>query len=548
MPSHPPPPVPMHRRPSQLPFAAPLLSALLGVLLAPTLVHAQAPMPMGPTAPPADAFDIRYYTTNADGSRGRALDSVDFQRFVNKARCECGHPISARIVLKPAMGTTYNLSTQLYSFVGPTCNTAEAAPVGQFRRCIQLQSGNPPLFQAEYNTSFHPVWLSSGVALASGENRTPETALAAGSCETPVEGQSGIWMCADTNGMPNCQSDEFFITGSQNNNLPPGMPSGIRFDFKPPTTVPDMLQALPGDSAVIVSWNVLGGDIAGFRVLCEEADTGKPPPGKGYTGPALTAKQDGTIYYTQANLCPGGPLTTFKAGNDNPLDPGSSAGTTTSTTDDSAGTTTDDSGTTGDTDDTAGSSGSSGGVSLTCGDGVLDAGEDCDDGENNGDDKACHSNCLEDVCGDGLKGPEEQCDNGMDNADTGVCGTDCKLNGSAGLTSLDWSYVCTEHLGIGSTSARIEGLENGKTYNFLLVAYDAAGNPLPAKTGVVSAAPVDTRDLWEQCKADGDVCGESGFCNVAGETRGDQLLGLGALFGLGLGLRGLIRRSRRKRA
>ena len=540
--------VPMPRRPWPFVLAATLLAATTaGVLLAPTLARAQAPMPMGPTAPPADAFDIRYYTTDEDGNRGRALDSVDFQRFVNTARCQCGHQISTRIVLKPAMGTTYNLSTPLFSFVGPACNTAETAPVGQFRRCIQLKSGNPPQFQAEYNTSFHPVWLSSGVALASGENRAPETALAAGSCETLVEGQSGIWMCADTNGLGNCQSEEFFITGQQNNNLPPGMPSGIRFDFKPPQTVPDSLEALPGDSAVIVSWKVLAGDIAGFRVLCEEADTGKPLPGKGYTGKDITAKQDGTIYYTKENLCPGGPFSTFKAGNDNPLDPGGTTdGTTTdgTTTDASSGTDSSGTGTTGSTGDID-ATGSTG-VTVSCGDGVLDDGEACDDGENNGDDKACHNTCLEDVCGDALKGPEEDCDNGEANADSGLCGTDCKRNGSAGLASLDWSYVCTEHLGVGSTSARIEGLENGKSYNFLLVAYDFAGNPL-AVDAVVEAAPVDTRDLWEQCKADGDVCGESGFCNVAGDTRGDQLLGLGAVLGLGLGLRGLLRR-RRKRA
>ena len=563
----------MHRRPSPTPLAT-ISIALLGVLLAPillapillapTLAHAQAPMPMGPTAPPADAFDIRYYTTNADGSRGRALDSVDFTRFVNKARCECGHQISARIVLKPAMGTTYNLSTQIQSFVGTTCNTAEAAPVGQFRRCIKLKTGNAPQFQNEYNTNFHPIWLSSGVALASGEDRDPSSALAAGDCNSRVEGQSGIWMCADTNGMPNCQSDEFFITGSQNNNLPAGMASGIKYDYLPPLTIPTGLAALPGDSAVIVTWGALSGDIVGFRVLCEEADTGKPPAGRGYSPKAITAKQDGTIYYTKENLCPDGPFSTFKAGNDNPLDPGSTAGDTTTTdgngtTTDDSGTTTDDSGTTGGTTggttdsttggsstDTDGSSGS-GGTSLTCGDGVVDAGEECDDGEDNGDDKACHSTCLEDVCGDALKGPKEGCDNGEANADTGLCGTDCKLNGSAGLTSLDWSYVCTGHLGIGSTSARIEGLENDKKYNFLLVAYDVAGNPFALDT-IVTAAPVDTRDLWEQCKADGDVCGDSGFCNVAGDPRGDQLLGLGALFGLGLGVRGLIRRSRRKRA
>jgi len=520
-----------------------LATSIVGVLLASTTARAQAPMPTMPTAPPAEAFDIRYFKTNADGSRGQAFDQFDFDRFINKARCQCGQQISTRIVLKPAMGAPYNLSTQIQSFVGTTCNTAETAPVGQFRRCIKLKSGNAPQFQNEFNTNFHPVWLSSGVSLASGEDRNPSTALSAGDCEARVEGQSGVWMCADTNGMPNCQSDEFFITGSQNNNLPADMATGLRFDYLPPLTIPENIRALPGDSAVIVSWDVLPGDVVGFRVLCEETDTGKPPPGKGYSGPALTAKQDGTIYFTKDNLCPDGPFSTFQSGNDDPLAPGTT--TDDSTTTDGTGTTTDDSGTGTTTDGTGSTSGGTGG-SVTCGDGVVDEGEECDDGDANGDAKACHSNCLEDVCGDGLKGPTETCDSGEMNADDGLCRTDCTLNGSAGLASLDWAYVCTEHLGFGSTSARIEGLENGKNYNFLLVAYDAAGNPLAVNT-VVTAAPVDTRDLWEQCKADGDVCGESGFCNVASDTRGDQLLGLGAVVGLGLGLRGLLRR-RRKRA
>ncbi|MCA9634959.1 MAG: DUF4215 domain-containing protein [Myxococcales bacterium] len=61
-----------------------------------------------------------------------------------------------------------------------------------------------------------------------------------------------------------------------------------------------------------------------------------------------------------------------------------------------------------------------------CGDGQVDMGEECDDGENNGDDKACTSECTNNVCGDGyvLAGVEECDDGNDDNADECVEG--CK--------------------------------------------------------------------------------------------------------------------------
>lgn len=147
-----------------------------------------------------------------------------------------------------------------------------------------------------------------------------------------------------------------------------------------------------------------------------------------------------------------------------------------------------------------------------CGDGIVDIGEECDDGEaNNGDDK--------------------------------LCGSDCTLHISDGMRDLDWSYICTEHLSFNSTSVRIDGLENDRRYNFYLVAYDKFGNPAPFSK-LVTAIPVETYDVWDQCHVLGDVCGKSGFCNVAGD--GDPLLGFGGLLGLGLGFAGLRRRKRNR--
>jgi hypothetical protein len=545
-----------------------VLLALVGGLALAGDASAQAPPSGGsggtkPSVPGADAFDIRYYLTdeNAD-PLATQFGALHFTQFVNKARCECGHAIHTRVRLKQTMGN-YDTTKLVETFVGAMCGTAEANPVGQFRRCARLATQTVQRYIQGVTSTFHPVWLTNGVSIESGDIRDPENAIAAGSCEGG-QGESGVWMCAQTNATVGCQSDEFFISGTQNSNLGMGMSSGIKFDFLPPVEKPQAIYANPGDSAVVISWDILAqGDINGFRVLCEEADTGKPPPGKGMSRPALNVIPNGTIYYTKDNLCPNGPFSTFNAGSNSPIDPGA----TTATTDDGTTTgdaTTDDTATTsplyepiyattgGTTDTTGGTTDvlttTDGGTTdgALCGNLVLDDGEECDDGPDNADDAECHTDCKLDVCGDGKQGPEEECDAGDANGDANLCASDCTLNVSDGLKDLDWDYVCTDHLAFNTKTVRIEGLENGKRYNFILVYYDVFGNPA-AFEQVISTAPVDTRDLWEQCHALGDICGESGFCNLAG-GRGDPLLGLGGLLGLGIGLGGLRRRAKRTRA
>jgi cysteine-rich repeat protein len=753
-------PVTMRRQPGSLLLLAALLvpAAVLvpAALLVPAPAAAQAPSGGDtggdePGLPGADVFDMRYYLTDADGNRGRTMDTQDFSYFLNKARCDCGSRIETQIRLKVTAGMSYSQSAQLETFVGTNCAIAEVTPLGQVRPCVQAQVATVPTYINGIIAKFHPLWLTSGVATGSPSRSINSSAtVAANSCESGAQGQSGIWMCAPiANGMANCQSDDFFISGNVNSNL--GNSDGIQFDFAPPTTVPTSISALPGDSAVVVKWE-LGqpGDIFGFRVLCEEAGTGKPPPGKGMAAPALDVRSNGTYYFTKDNLCPNGPFSEINISPDAPVATG---GTTTTTTD--VGTDTDTGDDTGGLDtglDTGGTDTDTGGggevrcgdgqvsgdeacddgnvvdhddcrndctepvcgdgirstgmkfmeacdqganngpnslclagctlgptsvcgnnmvevgegcddngpdcikscdgmgpdcltcrlttcgngvidppevcddpadpgcsprcTTTVCGDGLISPGEACDDGANNsdagactstctlatcgdgkirsdetdmllleecddganngddkaclttcvrnacgdgnvspdeecddgadnGDDKACLTTCVANTCGDGKLGPDEQCDNGADNGDGKLCTSDCKRQSSEGMQNLEWAYVCSGHLSQQTRTARIEGLENGKAYNFMLVMYDRAGNPA-AYPEIITTTPLDTRDLWEQCKAQGDVCGESGFCNVAG--RGDRLLALGGLIGLGLGLGGLLRRSRRKRA
>jgi hypothetical protein len=64
---------------------------------------------------------------------------------------------------------------------------------------------------------------------------------------------------------------------------------------------------------------------------------------------------------------------------------------------------------------------------VVCGDSKQDRGEECDNGDRNGDDAACTSDCHDAVCGDGLvRADREECDEGADNSDDGACGNDCK--------------------------------------------------------------------------------------------------------------------------
>ncbi len=61
---------------------------------------------------------------------------------------------------------------------------------------------------------------------------------------------------------------------------------------------------------------------------------------------------------------------------------------------------------------------------AVCGDGILSGDEECDAGEDNGDDQQCKSDCTNQVCGDGFVGPGEACDDGND-VDDDACSNAC---------------------------------------------------------------------------------------------------------------------------
>jgi MYXO-CTERM domain-containing protein len=153
------------------------------------------------------------------------------------------------------------------------------------------------------------------------------------------------------------------------------------------------------------------------------------------------------------------------------------------------------------------------------------------------------------LCPDGPFGESSGGGTGGSGSTSGGGGTGTGTGGAlpaSGIASLDYDYICSGHLPKTTTRARIDGLVNGETFHFLVVAYDLFGNPVAA-SGVLEAAPEATNDLWDQCQLpefDG-VCGERGFCHC---STGNGGWGDGPEFGwLALGLAALGRRRRRSR-
>jgi MYXO-CTERM domain-containing protein len=101
--------------------------------------------------------------------------------------------------------------------------------------------------------------------------------------------------------------------------------------------------------------------------------------------------------------------------------------------------------------------------------------------------------------------------------------------------------VCSDHVDATGTFIRIDGLENNTEYQFLVVAYDAFGNPRVMSDGLLTATPAETSDFWEQCEQQGDLCGSGGFCSCRSEPDPSGA----AWLGTGLLLLGLARRRRR---
>ncbi|MCY1009667.1 hypothetical protein OV079_29705 [Nannocystis pusilla] len=271
----------------------------------------------------------------------------DHRQFLNRARCECGQQVGAdiRMTRPPA-----DLAQQLQAMIGQECAVAETSFTGEYARCGQLAVELVATYVPGIRAAFHPAFLAHGLVPMTPTRLTDEAdAWLASGCDGA--GEAGLWMCMPhENNTPNCQESEFFVAPDDALSLLSGI-APLAFDYEPPLMQPIDLSVEPGNGAVLLRWEPPGaGDIAGFRVLCEEADGGAAP-GHAFAPPDLTAEHDGTHYFTAGNLCGDHPFSTVR------LEPAAAT----------------------DPD--------------TCGNGLLEAGEACDDGPDNDPGGLCDRDC-----------------------------------------------------------------------------------------------------------------------------------------------------------
>jgi len=458
--------------------------------LAPAALAASAAAPARAAPPSAEDFKVTYYLTDEDGERDRKLTQQDMQQFWNRARCECGQKIRAEITLAKATAID---SVQLQTFVGPNCPDGQLGNTTQYRPCALLDTSFPQTFSTTRSFEFEPVWLAAGVA--PGSPQAIDMAIPDATCDSG-QGSAGIWMCAENGQQAQCQPEEFFLTDTDNLNVSDGQTkAGIAYDFTAPVAPPTSFSVAAGDGAVEISWDLDAyGDLAGFRVLCALED-GSPVPGKGIDPPAPTDINLGNIYYTADQLCPDGPFgTAGGTGGGTGTGTGTTTGAGTGT---GAGTTTGAGTGTGTGTATSTGTGAGTGTGTATGTGT---------GAGTGTGTGAASGSTTGAASGSTTGAAS-------GSTTGGAGTTTGADlGSLG--TLDYAYVCTGHIAATSSSARVEGLENGRTYQFLVVAYDKFGNPVPA-SGILTAAPAATNDLWDACQdpAYGGICGERGFCH-----------------------------------
>lgn len=480
------------------------LATVLGVLTPGAVAHA--------VPPSASDFTIIYYTTDEDGDRGRQLTQLDLSQFVNQARCECGQAIEAKITLMTG-GMAFD-QQRVRTFAGSNCGVAQT-PNQQSRPCPLIEDQLPVFYTKGPTVQFEPIWLSTGYSGAGGN--TIEDAVPGGTCDSG-QGEGGIWICVENGMQTDCQADEFIIQGTQNANTggtagTPGagmMSGGIAFDFDGPLNVPTAFEVSSGDGALALSWEAVTTDIAGYRILCADAN-GDPLPNKGLDAPSITDQNRGQLYYTMGNLCPEGP---FGQG-------GGEGETGTGGTDDGG---TDDRGTDGGGSGTGGTGGI-GTTSIGLWDSPLLA--------------TTGTTGTAGTAGTGTgTGTGGSTGTGTGTATGSGTGTGAEPGSGEGILSLDWAYVCSPHLAGNADSARVDGLENGQEYQLLVVAYDLAGNPSIA-SDIIVGEPVETSDFWEQCEEQGNICGKGGFCNCRADSERPSALWLSLFV--------LVARRRRRR-
>jgi len=495
----------MPSKPNPLRSRWALALGLLGPLLAPQAAHA--------------GFEVTYLFTDAEGNplTNTRLTANDMTSYVNQASCQCGETFAARVFLNNNDGSGYSASSRVITYVGTACDEAQQA-ISNFGPCVKVYEG----LANDYDDGgifidFEQVWLSSA---AQGTNIDVSQADPVSPCSNGQIGAGKIWICVDSNGDSKCLSDEFISPTTLNSTGESTTPTdptangganaagsdGINYDYLPPQDSVTGFSASPGDGAVVLSWGREEvDDIQGFRILCADADGNPAKTGDDKVvkaAPTGQARTNGTFYYTAESLC-GGDVVYTPDPNEIPETP-EEGGTTTGS---------DDGRDTGDEGLTSAGFDAAWGEPWSYG-GTITSGVGSDSGGTGGTGSTSDAS--------GTTGAGETSGGASDTGATDAGGSDTTggsgtVGTGEGIESLHWDYVCTGHIAANTTTARINGLQNGEAYQFLVVAYDRSGNP-KVMSDLLTETPIRTDDFWERCEAQGDLCGDGGFCHCRSDA------------------------------
>ena len=165
-------------------------------------------------------------------------------------------------------------------------------------------------------------------------------------------------------------------------------------------------------------------------------------------------------------------------------------------------------------------------MDAICGDGLVQMDEEqCDDGVDNGVDKACLGNCEQNICGDGNPGPDETCDDGPDNGALGKCSEDCS-------TMIPDETLLIKVLTVNNLPLILAGNFNGNTG---IAGGDTLCEGLGefkilASDGVLGSRVATLNQYEGDGQKDWVLAPHRGYANVKGElvfvTGGEALLGV----------------------
>jgi MYXO-CTERM domain-containing protein len=144
-----------------------------------------------------------------------------------------------------------------------------------------------------------------------------------------------------------------------------------------------------------------------------------------------------------------------------------------------------------------------------------------------------------------LQGHQVLCSPGPATAATArydTCAASAPDGGAGPFAALEPQFLCSDLVPVGTNSARVHGLENGRTYDVAVVAVGVDGTPSAASTAA-QGTPGPTFGLADLYKQDGGTA--LAGCAVAGPgATPPRAWGVGVALALGLAL--LIARRRRR--